>query len=161
MAGDEFKIDIDVARRFAMAIPHVKELGIEAIEASAGESIMKLPYRQDLIGNPETGVLHGGVITTLIDTVCGFAVISSMGEMRTIATLDLRIDYLKLATPEIDLYAYAECYKSTRNVAFVRAVAYHHHRDDPIAHTAATFMIDAPGSLFVAKNKEKGVETGG
>jgi len=148
-------IDIDVATRFAMSIPHVRELGIVAVEASAGEGVLKLPYRQDLIGNPDTGVLHGGVITTLIDTVCGFAVFCGLGEIKTIATLDLRIDYLKPATPEQDLFAYAHCYKATRNVAFVRAVAYHDERDDPIAHTAATFMIDAPGKLFLAANKNK------
>ena len=155
MAGQEFMIDIEVARRFAQSIPHVQDLGIEAVEASAGEGVMRLPYRRDLVGNPETGVLHGGVITTLIDTVCGFAVFFSQGEIKTIATLDLRIDYLKPATPERDLYAYAQCYKSTRSVAFVRAVAYHDHRDDPIAHTAATFMIDAPGYLFVGKGENK------
>jgi len=152
MVEQEFKIDLDVARRFAMSIPHVVELGIVAIEASAGEGVMMMPYRQDLVGNPETGVLHGGVITTLIDTVCGFAVFCGLGEIKPIATLDLRIDYLKPATPGLDLYAYAHCYKSTRNIAFARAVAYHEDREDPIANTAATFMIGTAGPVFVPKN---------
>jgi uncharacterized protein (TIGR00369 family) len=152
--AEEFDINLEVAERFALSIPHVRELGIEAVEATAGEGVMKLPYREDLIGNPDTGVLHGGVITTLIDTVCGFAVFCGLGEIRTIATLDLRIDYLKPATPGLDLYAYAHCYKSTRNIAFARAVAYHVDRDDPIAHTAATFMIGTAGPTFVPGRKD-------
>ncbi len=63
---------------------------------------------------------------------------------RPIATLDLRIDYMKPATPGKDLLARAECYKLTRNVAFVRGVAYHDDPSDPIATSVATFMLSAP-----------------
>jgi acyl-coenzyme A thioesterase PaaI-like protein len=66
------------------------------------------------------------------------------GPWRPIATLDLRIDYMKPATPGRDLLARAECYKVTRNVAFVRGVAYHDDPSDPIATTVATFMLSTP-----------------
>jgi acyl-coenzyme A thioesterase PaaI-like protein len=58
-----------------------------------------------------------------------------------IATLDLRIDYMKAANPGEDIFAFAECYKVTKNIAFARGVAYHTDRTDPIATCAAAFML--------------------
>jgi len=117
------------------------------IEARDGVALMCVPYDAKLVGNPATGVLHGGVITSLLDSASGAAVGSAMragGPWRPIATLDLRIDYMKPATPGRDLLARAECYKVTRNVAFVRGVAYHDDPADPIATTVATFMLSTP-----------------
>lgn len=145
--------DLDFAKRFISAVPHMVEIGIDVVEGSEGEWVMRLPYNPDHVGHPETGVIHGGVITTLIDSICGLAVFSSLGAIRPIATLDLRIDYLKPATAERDIFAFGQCYKMTRSVAFVRAVAYHEQRDDPIANTVATFMIGSPGPVMQAKPK--------
>ena len=58
-----------------------------------------------------------------------------------IATLDLRIDYMRGARPGETLYAEAHCYKRTKNVAFVRGVAFETDRDDPIATSTAAFML--------------------
>jgi acyl-coenzyme A thioesterase PaaI-like protein len=69
-----------------------------------------------------------------------------------IATLDLRIDYMKPATPERDIFAYAECFKVTKNIAFVRGLAYHTDRNDPIATCAATFML---GTSRNSKNRAR------
>jgi len=57
------------------------------------------------------------------------------------ATLDIRIDYMKPATPGEDLYVESECYKVTRNVAFVRAFAWQDDIDDPVATSVAAFML--------------------
>lgn len=127
-------------------IPLNRELGIEVTRVSGGTAWMKLPYRDELIGNPETGVLHGGSITALMDTTCGAAVFSRLQMMARIATLDLRIDYLKPATPQQDVTAKAECFKMTKSVAFVRCIAYHADEDDPIASAAGAFMITGRGS---------------
>jgi uncharacterized protein (TIGR00369 family) len=143
-AEEEFDVR-NVERMVREAIPHVKELGAELVRIGRGKATMKLGYQERLVGNPETGVLHGGVITTLIDTVCGMSVYTKLAKIVPIATLDLRIDYLKPATPERDLLAEAECYKVTRNVAFVRGIAYHEDVDDPVANCAGTFMVSTPG----------------
>ncbi len=105
-----------------------------------------LPHQEKLIGNPESGVLHSGAVTSLLDTTCGLAVISSMVELQALATLDLRIDFLATSSPGLDLNARAECYKKINDILFVRAIAYHDDADDPIATCAATFMLrtDAP-----------------
>jgi uncharacterized protein (TIGR00369 family) len=121
-------------------------------EMGDGVALMCVPYDRKLVGNPATGVLHGGVITSALDSASGAAVGSALSQARgagqegwrPIATLDLRIDYMKPAVPGRDLFARAECYKLTRNVAFVRGTAYHDDPSDPIATSVATFMLSAP-----------------
>jgi uncharacterized protein (TIGR00369 family) len=126
---------------FASPIPHVAELGIETVEIANGRALMRLPWQPHLVGNPETGVLHGGVVTTLIDSVCGMACLTALEKPQPIATLDLRIDYLRPATPKRDLFAAAEAYKVTRQVVFLRATAYQDGPDDLVAAAVGTFML--------------------
>jgi uncharacterized protein (TIGR00369 family) len=123
------------------AVPHAAALQLTVMEIKAGEAVCKIPYAEHLVGNPDTGVVHGGVITSLLDNTCGIAVGAKTQLRGQIATLDLRIDYMKPANPHEDIFAYAECYKVTKNIAFVRGLAYHTDRADPIATCAAAFML--------------------
>lgn len=132
--------------RFQQAIsemvPHNRAIGMKFEAMDAARVTTRLPYDDKLVGNPATGVLHGGAITTLMDATCGSAVFLKLLEPIPIATLDLRIDYLKPATAGQDVLARAECLKVTENVAFVRCEAYHGGReDDLIAVANGTFMI--------------------
>lgn len=124
-------------------VPHVRALGVRVENIARGEAWLSVPYRDDLVGDIETGVLHGGVITALLDNACGIAVQLSLPERSAIATLDLRIDYMKPATPKLDLNAHTHCYKVTKNIAFVRGAAYHEDEEDPIATCVGTFMLAA------------------
>ena len=124
-------------------VPHARLLGMTVVDVSPGECWIRMPYSDRLVGNPETGVIHGGVITTLLDQCGGSSVMAALEAVKSIATLDLRIDYMKPATPGLDIVGYSHCYKVTRNVAFARAVAYHDHIDDPIAAAVGTFMLGA------------------
>lgn len=132
---------------FIGAIPHMRELGLEPLEGENGIAVMRLPWQEHLVGDPESGVIHGGVVTTLIDSVAGLAVLTALEAPRPIATLDLRIDYLRPATPHIDLFARAEVYRVTRQVVFVRASAYHQPESErdaaatDVASAAGTFML--------------------
>jgi uncharacterized protein (TIGR00369 family) len=123
--------------------PHARHLGMRVIETGPCYAVIQLPYRKELIGDPTRGVVFGGAITTLIDHTSGLAVACAMDVLRAIATIDLRVDYLRAAEPGVDLYARSECYRRTRNVAFVRAVAYERDPQDPFASCLATFMIGA------------------
>ncbi|HLU66435.1 MAG TPA: PaaI family thioesterase [Kofleriaceae bacterium] len=122
-------------------MPHNRALGLEMVALEDGEARMRLPYSPDLIGNPETGVLHGGAITSLMDACCGAAVFMKLTMPVPIATLDLRIDYLRPAAAGREVLAHATCFRLTRNVAFVRGVAYHDDEADPIAAAAGAFML--------------------
>jgi uncharacterized protein (TIGR00369 family) len=127
------------------AIPHSRELGMRLVSRAPDEAVMMIPYDPRLIGDPETGVMHGGAITALLDTCCGTAVMMSTKKPSSTATLDLRINYMRPATPEKSVYAFAHCYRATRSVGFVRAVAYHENRDDPIATASAAFILNFKG----------------
>lgn len=125
------------------SMPHCRLLGMRIIELRCGYGLMKVPYHKNLVGNPATEVIHGGVITAFLDTLCGFAVVASISQGTAIATLDLRIDYLRPAEPGVSILGSAECYKVTRTIAFARGIAYQETFRDPIAHCAGTFMLGA------------------
>lgn len=131
---------------FASAVPHNAALRLAFEDLGPGEVLIRLPYDEKLIGNPETGVLHGGAITALIDASCGASVFVKMGSPIAIATLDLRIDYLRPAEPPKDVLCRATCAKVTNNVAFVHAIAFHAGDEaDPIASSAGTFILFRSG----------------
>jgi uncharacterized protein (TIGR00369 family) len=123
--------------------PHARYLGMRVVETGPGVAVVMLPYRSDLIGDPVRKVVFGGAITTLLDHASGLAVACALDVLRAIATVDLRVDYLRAAAPGLDLYARVECYKVTRNVAFVRGIAYERGPDDPFASCLGTFMLGA------------------
>jgi len=130
-----------LARTFADNVPHNHALGI-VIEAMGDRTArFRLPYSAKLVGNPETGVLHGGAITALLDACSGAAVFAALPQLQPIATLDLRIDYLRPAEPGKDVFAEATCHHTSKNVAFVRALAFHADGEPPIAAAVGTFMI--------------------
>ena len=125
--------------------PQAVALGIRTLSVEPGVATLTAPYRPELVGDPDTGVIAGGVVTTLLDHACGQAVYMAMTEPTSIATLDLRIDYMRAAEPGLDIFARAHCYRVTRNIAFVRATAYDKDVDDPVATAQAAFMLGTRG----------------
>jgi uncharacterized protein (TIGR00369 family) len=123
--------------------PHAAHLGIRVVETGPGFGVCALPFREELIGDPRRRVIFGGAITTLIDHASGLAVACAVEKLTAIATIDLRVDYLRAAEPDLRLCARADCYRLTRNVAFVRAVAWDRSASDPFASALGTFMLGA------------------
>ena len=124
--------------------------GLRLDRAGPGEAWSSLPYRPVFVGDTETGVLHGGVVTAMLDESCGMAVQLALDGTRAIATLDLRIDYQKPATPGLDIKAHSICYRVTRSIAFVRATAYQDSEEDPVATATACFMVGANRTNMLA-----------
>jgi uncharacterized protein (TIGR00369 family) len=123
-------------------LPFSREIGMRLHQAEGGVAVVSVPYDARLVGDPETGVLHGGVITALLDTACGWAVLAGAAKLKSTATLDLRIDYMRPATPRETVFARAECYRLTRSIGFARAVAYHSDPRDPVATAQGAFILD-------------------
>jgi uncharacterized protein (TIGR00369 family) len=142
MPGDKLEM---FQQWFSNTIPHNKALGLAVTAVHKGRASMRLDWQPHLVGNPETGVLHGGAITAMLDACSGMAVATVLTKAQPFATLDLRIDYVHPATPGQAVLADAECYRLTSNVAFTRAVAHHGDPGDPIASSAGTFMLATKG----------------
>jgi uncharacterized protein (TIGR00369 family) len=124
--------------------------GLEPAPDGQGRLMTGLPFSAEIdmrlhqaeVGDPETGVLHGGVVTALLDTACGWAVMASPANLRSTATLDLRIDYMRPAKAGEAVWCRAECYRLTRSIAFARAVAYDDSPDDPVATAQGSFILE-------------------
>ena len=124
--------------------PHNVFLGISLSKVADTVLTTELPYRDDLVGDPESGAFHGGVLTAMLDATCGMAVMVKLEKLTRIATLDLRVDYLKPTTLKSTLYSRCSCYKLTQQVAFVQGTAYQlddRGREDEVAKASGTFMI--------------------
>ncbi len=131
-----------IARQFIEAIPHSGALGMTLTEMGEGVAVITMPYDTRLVGDPETGVIHGGAVSALMDTCCGAAVMSHPAAPAGTATIDLRIDYMRAATPGQAITTRATCYHVTRSVAFVRAVATDDDSDRPVASATGAFTVE-------------------
>jgi len=134
---------LERVRALVKFTPLAVAMGFEITRIERAKAWGKAPYKTEFVGDPDTGVIAGGVLTAFLDQLCGTAVIAAMDEPAIIATVDLRIDYMRPATPGRDVLAEASCYKIGKSVAFVRAVAYEDDAENPIAHAVSAFMINS------------------
>jgi len=132
----------EIARSFIKLIPQARALNMEIVEIGNGIAVIRMPYDPALIGDPDTGVIHGGAVSTLMDTCGGAATMSHPSNPGGTATISLRIDYLRGAVPGQAITARAECHHVTRSVAFVRATAHDADPDNPVATATGTFTVE-------------------
>ena len=134
----------DRVRAFMEALPHCKALGLEMTEIGEGRAAMQMPYNPALVGDPATGVIAGGAVSALMDSCGGAAVMCHPKALASTATLDLRIDYMRGATPGQVITARAVCHHITRSVAFVRAEAFDEDSTAPVAVANGAFTVEMP-----------------
>lgn len=137
---------VSLLPQLASGAAHTHALGF-AYEGLEGDRVrIRVPWREDLVGDPDTGVLAGGLVTALLDHVGGLAVWIALDQFEPIATLDLRVDYMRAAEPGRALIAEARCYRLTHSIAFVRAWAFEDSPEDPVAAAQATYVLSARDS---------------
>ena len=132
------------ARRFfelARTVGHGRALGLDFRDSGSNWAELALPWREELVGVPETGVLASGAIVSLIDTASGTSVWVTLDRFTPIVTVDLRLDYLRPAAKGETIIARCECVKLTHRIGFVRGVAHGGDEARPIALSAATFLL--------------------
>jgi uncharacterized protein (TIGR00369 family) len=134
-----------MAQNAAMMIagtPQAQALGMRVVSIGQARAVVEVDWREDLVGDPQTGVIASGVVTTLLDNTCGVAAFAALRAPTSTATLDLRIDYMRPAKKGATIRADAHCYRLTRSVAFVRAFAFDSDDEtDPVAAAQAAFMM--------------------
>ncbi|WP_294608728.1 PaaI family thioesterase [Roseovarius sp.] len=138
MSADKNKI----TKQFMQTLPHAQALGMRLGHLGEGTAEIEMEYDERFVGDPETGVIHGGAVSALMDTCCGAAAMSHPSSPGGTATIDLRIDYMRPATPGQKIRAHAECYHITRSVAFVRARAMDDDDARPVATATGTFTVE-------------------
>ncbi len=151
----------DILPQLAAGAAHTHALGFVYDSVDGDRVRIRAPWREDLVGDPDTGVLSGGLVTTLLDHVGGLAVWVALGQFESIATLDLRVDYMRAARPRCDLIAEARCYHLTRSVAFVRAWAFEDSPDDPVAAAQSAYMLSTFRRRGIGSNLGAGREAKG
>lgn len=134
----------DPERFFALVreVGHGRALALEYRQSAENWIELALPWREELVGIPEHGILASGAIVSLLDTCGGASVWMALGHFQPIVTIDLRLDYLRPAQRGETVIARCECYKLTRQIAFIRGVAHGGNPDRPIAQATGTFMLN-------------------
>jgi len=140
MASDLPPFDPATAATFMLQHGHPGWLGMRYVAHGADWVELALPWREDLVGETGSGILATGPIVSLMDMASGMAIWTRTSEFLAIATLDLRVDYMRPARKGAAVNGRSECYRLTRSAAFVRGVAHDGDPDDPVAHIAGVFM---------------------
>lgn len=154
MAGTGNLADHDpvaVARQFGEQVPHSRDLGMQVLAMEADQVRMRLVPGPELRADDAAEELCTSVLYSLVDSACGLAVFAALRELKPIATLDLRMDYLRPAASKRALVATARCHHLTDDVAFLRCPVFSEGLDEPVAIGNATFMRATQGKHFETK----------
>ncbi len=164
-------VDLDDVRKLCELMVHANKddhfhaLGIEVTDIEHKKVTMRLDYNEDLVGNPETGVIHGGAITALLDSCCGFAASTALDQLGLTPTIDLRIDYMGPAEPHQPIYGVGEVYRTSKHVIFTRGIAHQGDPDRPIAQAVGNFVSMESGTFddfreFILRSYDQMMERG-
>lgn len=116
-------------------------IGLRYVDHGADWIDLAIDYDEKLVSDPDSGILASGPILAMMDMATSLSIWIRQGKFRAQATLDLRVDYLRPATPGKAVIGRGECYRITRNVAFIRGQAHDGDPDDPVAHVVGTYMF--------------------
>lgn len=123
-----------------MVSGHTSQIGLRYVDHGDDWVELAFDYQPKLAIN-DSGVLASGPVISLIDSACGLSIVARRKVLRPMATLDLRVDYVRAAPPGKAIVARATCYRIARSVSFVRCLAHDGNADDPVAHALATFFF--------------------
>lgn len=147
-----------MCERYVASVRHSAELGIEVLEAREQSVRARLPWQDKLVGNPDTGVIHGGALFAFLDQLGGLAAAMRIYPAVEITpTIDFRIDHLRAPEPGRAVIGEAHCYRLSEHVAFLRLEAFAEGGEEPVATGLATYMrmkLSGAGGLVQAGKSE-------
>lgn len=131
---------LDEIRGYFEEVPHAIECGLRVDHLSAERVEMGLPFCEDWLGDPERGLIHTALISMLVDNASGLAALAALPGPGRVATVDLRVDYLRPALRDLELHCEARCIRLASQIVFVRAEVWQADRAQPVATSQSTFM---------------------
>jgi uncharacterized domain 1 len=94
-----------------------------------------LPYREDL--TQQDGFIHAGIITTVLDSACGYAAYSLMPAGSSVLSVEFKVNLLAPAKADV-IKVRAEVKKAGRTLTVCTADAF---ADDKVCATMLATMI--------------------
>jgi uncharacterized protein (TIGR00369 family) len=115
-------------------------LGAQLVEAADGRAVIEVPYRDDL--TQQHGYFHGGVVTAIADTACGYAAYTTMPEDSSVLTVEFKINLMNPAAGD-RLRAEANVHKAGRTLVVVGATVAVLRSDKavPCGEMLGTFIV--------------------
>ncbi|WP_176594339.1 PaaI family thioesterase [Sphingobium sp. EM0848] len=120
---------------------HHAMLGLYSVADGPDWVEMACPYDPRFLMDADKGLVSSGPILSLIDAAAGAAVIARTRQWRPMATLDMRVDYLRGARVGQTLHARATCHHLTRQVAFLNCEVHDGAPEDRVASAAISFFF--------------------
>ncbi|OUS05414.1 phenylacetic acid degradation protein [Rhodobacterales bacterium 52_120_T64] len=136
----------------------ILEMDLKIEQADKNGVQIRMPFNPDFCLDEEGTMLHGGVLTALLDSAFGLANFLAIDDVQTMATLDLRVDYLRPAKSRADVMVFADCYRQTRHIAFGSGkIWFDTGNKEEVARGSATFALTrGNGGSLLDKMKTTG-----
>lgn len=127
----------------------MKTLGIRLNDVGAGRVEMEMPYRDDL--TQQHGFLHAGIVSTALDSACGYAAYSLMPAEAGVLTIEFKINLLAPAAGERFVFR-AEVAKPGRTITVADGRAY------AVGSNGAEKLIATMTGTLMSMLDRKGIE---
>jgi uncharacterized protein (TIGR00369 family) len=134
------KFDPKVVNQFMSRAGHGGFLGMDLTDYGSDWVELAIDWRDDLVGDADTGVIASSVVISLLDNATSMAIWTKLSEFRPQVTMDLRVDYLRPSPAGARVFGRGICYHITRSIGFVRGIAHNGNIADPLAHASGTFI---------------------
>lgn len=139
---------------FSEKVPFNHLLGLEVLEVHPDRARFGFSMRDELVGNFMTRILHGGVISAVLDALGGMVAFlgvlqrleaenadfdTKLARFARLATIDLRVDYLRPGAGQ-RFVASGQALRTGRRICVVRTDL-HNDRGDHIAAGTSTYVV--------------------
>ncbi|WP_293393123.1 PaaI family thioesterase [Nevskia sp.] len=130
---------LDAMQPLFASIPYLSKMGFE-FSADDEQLGVRLPYAEQIVGNPKVPALHGGAIGSLLQTTASVQLMLATRSLRLPRLFSCTVEYLRSARL-IDVQASAIVVTRSRRFANVRATAWQDRADQPIAAATLQFVL--------------------
>jgi uncharacterized protein (TIGR00369 family) len=130
----ETRVRESFARQLVM-----ETIGARLKRVAPGEVDIELPFRQDL--TQQSGYLHAGIVTTIVDSACGYAAMTLTPPDADVLSIEFKINLVSPATGELFI-ARARVLRAGRNVTVCAGDVFTHRgaQEKLVATMLATMM---------------------